>query len=96
MDTTVSARQALDLKALLQEMAEENERLAAAMEKAEQVKARVDAKLAFLDTNGNGIPDVLDEARFELEWMLKMQPVWQMLRSTQRPEVSRSARFWSK
>ena len=58
VDTTVSARQALDLKALLQEMAEENERLAAAMEKAEQVKGRVDAKLAYLDTNGNGIPDV--------------------------------------
>ena len=58
VDTTVSARQALDLKALLQEMAEENERLAAAMEKAEQVKGRVDAKLASLDVNGDGVPDM--------------------------------------
>lgn len=26
-----------------------------------------------LPESGNGIPDILDEARFELEWMLKMQ-----------------------
>ena len=57
VDTTVSARQALDLKALLQEMAEENERLAAAVERAERVKDKVDAKLAYLDVNGNGVPD---------------------------------------
>ena len=23
--------------------------------------------------SGNGVPDVLDEARYELDWMLKMQ-----------------------
>ena len=23
--------------------------------------------------SGNGIPDILDEARYELEWMMKMQ-----------------------
>jgi len=23
--------------------------------------------------SGNGVPDILDEARWELEWMLKMQ-----------------------
>ena len=57
VDTTISARQALDLKALLQEMAEENERLAAAVERAERVKDKVDAKLAYLDVNGNGVPD---------------------------------------
>ncbi len=58
VDTTVSARAALDLKALLQEMAEENDRLAAALQRAEQVKGRVDAKLAGLDVNDNGVPDV--------------------------------------
>ncbi len=57
-DTTISARQALDLKALLQEMAEENERLAAAVKRAERVKDKVDAKIAYLDVNGNGVPDV--------------------------------------
>ena len=57
VDTTVSARQALDLKALLQEMAEENERLATAVERAERVREKVDAKLAYLDVNGNGVPD---------------------------------------
>ena len=58
VDTTISARQALDLKALLQEMAEEDERVAAALERAERVKDKVNAKLAYLDTNGNGIPDI--------------------------------------
>ncbi|MBO5518240.1 MAG: putative ABC transporter permease [Firmicutes bacterium] len=58
VDTTISARQALDFKALLQEMAEEDERLAAALARAERVKDKVDAKIAYLDMNGNGIPDV--------------------------------------
>ena len=58
VDTTVSARQALDLKALLQEMAEENEKLAAAVERAERVRDRVDAKLAYLDVDKDGIPDL--------------------------------------
>ena len=39
-------------------MAEEDERLAAALARAERVKDKVDAKIAYLDTNGNGIPDV--------------------------------------
>ena len=43
---------------MLQEMAEEDERLAAALARAERVKDKVDAKIAYLDTNGNGIPDV--------------------------------------
>ena len=58
VDTTLSARAALDLKALLKEMAEENERLAAALQRAERVRDRVDAKLSNLDVNDNGIPDV--------------------------------------
>lgn len=44
VDTTISARQALDLKALLQEMMEENERLAAAGERLREAVARVKAR----------------------------------------------------
>ncbi|MEA4875896.1 glycoside hydrolase family 9 protein [Anaerorhabdus sp.] len=31
---------------------------------------------AGIPETGNGIPDILDEARFELEWLMKMQADW--------------------
>lgn len=31
---------------------------------------------AGIPETGNGVPDILDEARFELEWLMKMQADW--------------------
>lgn len=63
IDTTISVRDVLDLRALIIKLAEEDERVARLRTKAETIKARADAKFAFSDLNQNGIPDNIEELR---------------------------------